>query len=318
MNSTGPNYPEKVLLVSFPVIVNSHFSKDMEVAFVARLTMASETGSDGAPGGSGAPQSINISSYSPSAISDSFGQSEATPGTKKNSDFFVRKSGSIIINVLLIQTLTVSSCFSSGHSQGNSQSISMMTEATINQSTRMSNLPESPLVQSHLSATSVLDDIATVQAAAGQHQQLQLQLQLLLQQQQRQATEPTTMIVTMQQPSNIGTTTITSTNNVDATNSATMKNGMEQQQQHHHHHQQQQPQRGSNSNIMTDHNKSNQMTSQQNRSTTPSLHLEEQEQPPIVKEDSLLTATDSLIGISPNELCSHFIQQNPHNHHHDG
>ena len=58
---------------------------------------------------------------------------------------------------------------------------------------------------------------------------------------------------------------------------------------------------------MTDHNKSNQMTSQQNRSTTPSLHLEEQEQPPIVKEGSLLTATDSLIGISPNEPGSHFI-----------
>ena len=51
-------------------------------------------------------------------------------------------------------------------------------------------------------------------------------------------------------------------NNVDATNSATMKNGMEQQQ--HHHQQQQQPQRGSSSNIKTDHNKSNQMTSQQN------------------------------------------------------
>ena len=132
----------------------------MEVAFVARLTMASETGSDGAAGGSGVVQSINISSDSPSAISDSFGQSEATPGTKKKSDFF-GKLASIIINVLLIQTLTVSSHISSGHSQGNSQSISTRTEATINQSTRMSNLPESPLVQSHLSATTVLDDIAT-------------------------------------------------------------------------------------------------------------------------------------------------------------
>ena len=38
------------------------------------------------------------------------------------------------------------------------------------------------------------------------------------------------MTVTMQQPSNIHTTTITSMNNVDAMNSATMKNGMEQQQ----------------------------------------------------------------------------------------
>ena len=71
------------------------------------------------------------------------------------------------------------------------------------------------------------------------------------------------MTVTVQQPSNIGTTTITSMNNVDATNSATMKNGMEHQQQHHQQ-QQQQPWRGSSSNIMTDHNKSNQMTSQQN------------------------------------------------------
>ena len=48
--------------------------------------MASETGGDGAAGGSGVLQSINISSDSPSAISDSFGQSEATPGTKKNSN----------------------------------------------------------------------------------------------------------------------------------------------------------------------------------------------------------------------------------------
>ena len=129
------------------------------MAFIARLTMASETGSDGAAGGSGVLQSINISSDSPSAISDLFGQSEGSPGTKKNSDFFVRKLASIIINVLLIQTLTVSSHFSSGHSQGNSQSVSTRTEPTINQSTRMSNLPESPLVQSHLSATTVLDDI---------------------------------------------------------------------------------------------------------------------------------------------------------------
>ena len=83
----------------------------MEVAFIVRLTMASETGGNRAAGSSGVPQSINISSDSPSAISDSFGQSEATPGTKKNSDFFVRKLASIIINVLLIQTLTVSSLF---------------------------------------------------------------------------------------------------------------------------------------------------------------------------------------------------------------
>ena len=129
--------------------------------------MASETDSNRAAGGSGVPQSINISSDSPSAISDSFGQSEATPCTKKKSDFLVGKSAFIIINVLLIQTLTVSSCFSSGHCQGNSQSISTRTEATIKQSTRMSNLPESPLVQSHLSTTTVLDDIAMDPMSSG-------------------------------------------------------------------------------------------------------------------------------------------------------
>ena len=138
--------------------MNCHFFKGHLVSFVARLTMASETGGNGPAGGSSVPQSINISSDSPSAISDSFGQSEATPGTKKNSDFFVRKMASIIINVLLIQTLTVSSRFTAGHSQGNSQSISTRTEAANNQSTRMSNLLESPLVQLHLSATTVLDD----------------------------------------------------------------------------------------------------------------------------------------------------------------
>ena len=101
----------------------------------------------------------------------------------------------------------------------------------------------------------ILQWIKWLRAVVGQQQQL------LLQQEQRQATEPMTMTVTVKQPSNIGTTTIASTNNVDAMNSVTMKNGMEQQ---HHHHQQQQPQRGSSSNIMTDHNKSYQMTSQQN------------------------------------------------------
>ena len=72
------------------------------MAFIARLTMACETGSNGAAGGSGVPQSINISSDSPSAISDSFCQSEATPGTKKNSDFLLEN-----------QHLSLSMCYSS-------------------------------------------------------------------------------------------------------------------------------------------------------------------------------------------------------------
>ena len=46
----------------------------------------------------------------------------------------------------------------SGPSQGNNQSICESTATTNNQSTRMSNLPESPLVQSHLSAATVLED----------------------------------------------------------------------------------------------------------------------------------------------------------------
>ena len=47
--------------------------KTMELAFIARLAMSSEIGNDGAAGDSGVLQSINISSDSPSAISDSFG-----------------------------------------------------------------------------------------------------------------------------------------------------------------------------------------------------------------------------------------------------
>ena len=82
--------------------VNSHFSNDTEVAFIARLTMASETGSNGAAGSSGVLQSINLSSDSPSAISDSFGQSEATPATKKNSGFLLEN-----------QHLSLSMCYSS-------------------------------------------------------------------------------------------------------------------------------------------------------------------------------------------------------------
>ena len=48
--------------------------------------------------------------------------------------------------------------FSSGPSQGNNQSICESTATTNNQSTRTSNLPESPLVQSHISAATVLED----------------------------------------------------------------------------------------------------------------------------------------------------------------
>ena len=120
--------------------------------------MASEIGNDGAAGDSGVLQSINISSDSPSAISDSFGRSETTAGTKKPQKFFVGKSASIIIIMLFIHTHTVYCHFSSGPSEGNNQSICESTATTNNQSTRTSNLPESPLVQSHLSAATVLED----------------------------------------------------------------------------------------------------------------------------------------------------------------
>ena len=60
--------------------------------------------------------------------------------------------------MLFVHTHTVYCHFSSGPSQGNNQSICESTATTNNQSTRMSNLPESPLVQSHLSATTVLED----------------------------------------------------------------------------------------------------------------------------------------------------------------
>ena len=65
---------------------------------------------------------------------------------------------SAIIIMLFIHTHTVYCRFSSGPSQGNNQSICESTATTNNQSTRTSILPESPLVQSHLSATTVLED----------------------------------------------------------------------------------------------------------------------------------------------------------------
>ena len=64
--------------------------------------MASETGSDGAAGGSGVPQSINISSDSSSGISDSFGQSEALQVQKRTVIFLSEN-----------QHLSLSMCFSS-------------------------------------------------------------------------------------------------------------------------------------------------------------------------------------------------------------
>ena len=60
--------------------------------------------------------------------------------------------------MLFIHTHTVYYQFPSGPSQGNNQSICESTATTNNQSTRMSNLPESPLVQSQLSAATVLED----------------------------------------------------------------------------------------------------------------------------------------------------------------
>ena len=60
--------------------------------------------------------------------------------------------------MLFIHTHTAYCRFSSGPSQGNIQSICESTTTTNNQSTRTSNLPESQLVQSHLSAATVVED----------------------------------------------------------------------------------------------------------------------------------------------------------------
>ena len=81
MTSTGPNYPENIFLgiissivaVTTSVLFTANFLKTTELAIIARLTMASEIDNDGAAGDSGVPQSINISSDGPSAISGSFG-----------------------------------------------------------------------------------------------------------------------------------------------------------------------------------------------------------------------------------------------------
>ena len=93
---------------------------------------------------------------SPSAISDSFGQSETTAGMKKNTEIFCQKISIYYYHHAIHPNSHC--CFSSGPSQGNNQSICESTATTNNQSTRMSNLPESPLVQLHLSATTVLED----------------------------------------------------------------------------------------------------------------------------------------------------------------
>ena len=81
------------------ILVTIIFSKNTASAFVVQSRMPNENKNDGATSASGVPHSIMISSDSPSAISDSFGRSEATPGTKNQEKIFVREVASIIINV---------------------------------------------------------------------------------------------------------------------------------------------------------------------------------------------------------------------------
>ena len=83
----------------------------MEVAFIARLTMASETGGDGATGGSGVYLQTALVQFLIHLVDQKPLQVQ-----KRTVIFVVGKSASIIINVLLIQTLTVSSHFSEGYS----------------------------------------------------------------------------------------------------------------------------------------------------------------------------------------------------------
>ena len=78
---------------------------------------------------------------------------------RKTTEIFCWKIGIYYYIVMLfIHTHTVYCRFSSGPSQGDNQSICESTATTNNQSRRTSNLPESPLVQSHLSAATVLED----------------------------------------------------------------------------------------------------------------------------------------------------------------
>ena len=149
-----------VCTVATSVLYTAKFLKTTELAFVARLAMASEIGNDAAAGDSGVLQSINISSDSPSAISDSFGRSEATAGTKNHRNFLL-ENWHLLLSLCyssILKLFTV--IFPQGHPKViiNQSVKGESTATTNNQSTRMSNLPESPLVQSHLSATTVLED----------------------------------------------------------------------------------------------------------------------------------------------------------------
>ena len=82
-----------IVAVATSVLCTVKFLKTTELAFVARLAMASEIGNDGAAGDSGVLQSINISSDSPSAISDSFLVDQKPLQVQRTTEIFCWKIG---------------------------------------------------------------------------------------------------------------------------------------------------------------------------------------------------------------------------------
>ena len=145
MNSTGSKLPRKYLLgiissivaVATSVLCSANFSKTKELAFIATLNMASEIGNDGAAGDSGVLQSINISSDSPSAISDSFSQSAATAGTKNHRNF-LSENWHLLLSLCYSSILTLFTVvFPQGHPKVIiNQSVKAQQQQTISQQER--------------------------------------------------------------------------------------------------------------------------------------------------------------------------------------
>ena len=78
--------------------------------------MASEIGDDRAAGDSCVLQSINISSDSPSAISNSFGQSETTAGTNNHQRKFLLENRHLLLSLCYSSILTLFTViFPQGH-----------------------------------------------------------------------------------------------------------------------------------------------------------------------------------------------------------
>ena len=127
-----------IVAVATSVLCSANFLKTKELAFIATLPMASEIGNEGAAGDSGVLKSINISPDSPSAISDSFGQSEATAGTRNHRNF-LSENWHLLLSLCYSSILTLFTViFPQGHPKVIiNQSVKAHQQQTISQQERV-------------------------------------------------------------------------------------------------------------------------------------------------------------------------------------